>query len=77
MVKVAKCVTLNKVNFTCYLLGLVISEIDIGNIVLRWLSFFICLSSVLVYALVCLVPCIFIVSSIDGVELFYISMKVV
>lgn len=35
MVKVAKCVTLNKVNFTCYLLGFVISEIVIGNIVLK------------------------------------------
>ena len=35
MVKVAKCVTPNKVNFTCYLLGLVISEIVIGNIVLK------------------------------------------
>ena len=35
MVKVAKCVTPNKVNFTCYLLGLVISEIVIGSIVLK------------------------------------------
>ncbi|CAG7910593.1 hypothetical protein HID58_038692 [Brassica napus] len=34
------------------------------------LSFLICLSSVLVYALVCLALCSFIVSSIDGVELF-------
>ncbi|CAN6989448.1 unnamed protein product [Brassica rapa subsp. trilocularis] len=34
------------------------------------LNFLICLSSVLVYALVCLAPCSLIVSSIDGVELF-------
>ncbi|KAL0747721.1 hypothetical protein Bca101_029723 [Brassica carinata] len=34
------------------------------------LSFLICLSCVLVYALVCLAPCNHIVSSIDGVELF-------
>ncbi|KAJ4912808.1 Uncharacterized protein Rs2_07429 [Raphanus sativus] len=49
---------------------LVISPLSLSFYLSTCLSFLNCLSSVLVYDLVCLVPCSLIVSSIDGVKLF-------
>ncbi|CDY51978.1 BnaCnng21580D [Brassica napus] len=60
----------------CPLSGTPVVELVISPLSLSFylstccLSFLICLSSVLVYALVCLAPCSHIVFSIDGVELF-------